>query len=252
MRPDRQHPGGELLVIEDWGVGMPPEDLAAANAILAKAVDVDLSVAQRLGFHVVARLSARHGIGVTLSPTPASGTTAVVALPATLFEDDADRLRLGGGIHRVAATGGTETSAVGTAVRVRPRDGGGAHELRVDGDEPLPDRWGPHEPAADPAVPDQRRGPEWFGDDAGQYIGSRRREPQSHLAAELRAPGAAGPDSPALPRAHVTGAAQALSRFHSGRRAAEARGDDARPEGAGAAWFEPAPPDAEPEPGTGR
>ncbi|TWF81422.1 signal transduction histidine kinase [Pseudonocardia hierapolitana] len=255
MRPDREHPGGELLVIEDWGVGMPAEDLAAANAILAKAVEVDLSVAQRLGFHVVARLSARHGIRVTLSPTPASGTTAVVALPVELFEGDADPFGLGR--EPVAIAGGTVPSTIGTAVLARPQRGGGAHRLRFDGDDTRPGRWGPHEAAPEPAVPAQRSEPAWFGDDAGQYIGLRRRVPQTHIVPELRSVGSAGAERPALPPAHVTGAAQALSRFHAGRRAAVEQGEEAPPEGAGTAWFEPAPSapapsDARPEPGTGR
>jgi signal transduction histidine kinase len=258
MRPDLQRPGGHLLVIEDWGVGMPPEDLVAANTILSEAVDIDLSVAQRLGFHVVARLAARHGIRVSLSRTAGSGTTAVVALPVELFERSPYRAGSGGGTDRSAppAAAGRVHSAVGTAVLTRPDRAGGSHRIRPEGEDTLPDWWGPHEPAADPVVPPQRSGPVWFGDDAGQYIGLRRRVPQSHLAPELRSD-VARADRPALPPGHVTGAAQALSRFHASRRAAIDRRDDApdvRPDGAGAsvAWFEPAPPDAEPEAGAGR
>jgi signal transduction histidine kinase len=84
-RQDRRDGGGFLLTIEDWGVGMPPDDLAAANELLEHPREVDLAVAQRLGFHVVGRLAARHGIKVSLGNTPGSGVTAVVALPANLF-----------------------------------------------------------------------------------------------------------------------------------------------------------------------
>jgi len=84
-RQDPRDEGGYLLTIEDWGVGMPPEDLAAANELLASPQEVDLAVAQRLGFHVVSRLAARHGIKVSLGNTPGTGVTAVVALPASLF-----------------------------------------------------------------------------------------------------------------------------------------------------------------------
>nr|WP_239028974.1 ATP-binding protein [Pseudonocardia acidicola] len=84
-RANPQDDGGQLLTVEDRGVGMPAEDLAAANELLARPPEVDLSVSQRLGFHVVARLAARHGIGVSLSAAPGSGVTAVVALPAVLF-----------------------------------------------------------------------------------------------------------------------------------------------------------------------
>jgi signal transduction histidine kinase len=84
-RPNRRDEGGQLLTVEDWGVGMPPDDLAEANDLLAHPREVDLAVSQRLGFHVVARLAARHGITVSLSTTPGSGITAVVVLPAALF-----------------------------------------------------------------------------------------------------------------------------------------------------------------------
>jgi signal transduction histidine kinase len=295
-RPDPQDPGGQLVVIEDWGVGIPADDLAAANAILSEVIDIDLSVAQRLGFHVVARLSARHGIRVSLSPTPGSGTTAVVALPAELFER---RLNRATPVGAAVSAYDHAPSVADTAVLARPyvalpRDRRvGAHRLRLDGDDTSPDSvgagsgdtdtwgtdpwgtdpwgtdpWGadsrpadqqvPRDPAAAmPVVPNQRSGAVWFGDDAGQYVGLRRRTPQSHLVPELRAQGQIAAARPALPPAHVTGAAQALSRFHAGRRAATDRGDgaaEARPEsaGAGAAWFEPPPSDAEPDRGAGR
>jgi signal transduction histidine kinase len=85
VRPNRRDEGGHLLTVEDWGVGMPPDDLAEANQLLAHPGDIDLAVAQRLGFHVVARLATRHKIAVSLTATPGSGITAVVVLPAALF-----------------------------------------------------------------------------------------------------------------------------------------------------------------------
>jgi signal transduction histidine kinase len=84
-RPNRREDGGQLLTIEDWGVGMPPDDLAEANDLLVHPREIDASVSQRLGFHVVARLAARHGIGVSLTATPGSGITAVALLPSALF-----------------------------------------------------------------------------------------------------------------------------------------------------------------------
>ena len=85
-RRDPRGGRGQLITVEDWGVGMDEADLAAANTLLAEPPEVDLSVSKRLGFHVVSRLAARHGIRVALSPTPGSGITASVALPGTLFE----------------------------------------------------------------------------------------------------------------------------------------------------------------------
>jgi len=77
--------GAHLVTIEDWGVGMPPDVLAAVNRLLADPPEVDLAVPQQLGFHVVARLALRHGIEVTLTPTPGGGLTAAALLPASLI-----------------------------------------------------------------------------------------------------------------------------------------------------------------------
>lgn len=85
-RPDPRGSGAQLLTVEDWGVGMPTEQLEATNALLAAPPEIDLSVSKRLGFHVVARLAARHDISVTLYATPGSGITAAIGLPAVLFE----------------------------------------------------------------------------------------------------------------------------------------------------------------------
>jgi signal transduction histidine kinase len=80
-------PGAHLVIIEDIGVGMPYEELGAANRMLAGPQEVDVSVSRRLGFHVVSRLASRHGIEVSLTPTPGCGLTAVIVLPAALFAD---------------------------------------------------------------------------------------------------------------------------------------------------------------------
>src|SRR3954451_3079969 len=85
-RRDPRGGRGQLLTVEDWGVGIDEADLAAANALLADPPEVDLAVSKRLGFHVVARLAKRHGIRVVLSPTPGSGITASTALPGSMFE----------------------------------------------------------------------------------------------------------------------------------------------------------------------
>ena len=107
-RRDPRGGRGQLLTVEDWGVGMDEADLAAANTLLAEPPEVDLSVSKRLGFHVVARLAARHGIRVALSPTPGSGITASVALPGSLFElkpEPVGARRARGGGRRTARAG---------------------------------------------------------------------------------------------------------------------------------------------------
>jgi len=87
LRPYPAAPGSHVLTIEDCGIGMRREDLNAANELLTHPQEVDLSVSQRLGLHVVARLAERHGITVSLTLTPGSGITAVVVLPESLFGD---------------------------------------------------------------------------------------------------------------------------------------------------------------------
>jgi signal transduction histidine kinase len=87
-RPYLQTPGAHVLTVEDWGVGMRTEDLAEANDLLAHPRDVDLSVSQRLGLHVVARLAQRHDIEVSLTPTPGCGVTSAVVLPPELFSTE--------------------------------------------------------------------------------------------------------------------------------------------------------------------
>jgi signal transduction histidine kinase len=83
--PDVRSPGTVMLTVEDWGVGMPPEQLVEANAVLAAPRDVDALVSNRLGLHVVARLASRYAIQVVLTATSGSGITAVVLLPPELF-----------------------------------------------------------------------------------------------------------------------------------------------------------------------
>ena len=85
QRPYPHLPGAQLLTVEDWGVGMPPAAIAAANQVLATAPEVDLAVSRQLGFHVVARLAKQHGLTVSLTPTPGAGVTAAVVMPAELF-----------------------------------------------------------------------------------------------------------------------------------------------------------------------
>lgn len=97
-RTDHRH-GARLVIVRDHGVGMPATALADANAVLAEPREVDLSVSQRLGLPVVARLAQRHEIQVTLTAGEGAGAGIVcaVALPAALFtgqrfapDDDAD------------------------------------------------------------------------------------------------------------------------------------------------------------------
>ncbi|MBF6045984.1 HAMP domain-containing protein [Streptomyces sp. NRRL B-1677] len=99
--------GGEIvLCVQDEGIGMDPERLAEANALLADPAPAGpppavpdhtgrAGAAGRsgrtgqqplgLGLHVVARLAARHGIRVQLREQATGGVAAVVVLPVGLL-----------------------------------------------------------------------------------------------------------------------------------------------------------------------
>lgn len=83
-------PHGVQISVLDKGLGLSPEDLAAANQRLADVdssvlVPVNTSGVQRLGLYVVARLAARLGARVWLQNAPGGGTVAIVELPGVVF-----------------------------------------------------------------------------------------------------------------------------------------------------------------------
>jgi hypothetical protein len=78
---------GHQLVIIDYGLGMSAEELSTANNRLSKVTSFEQESSRMLGFHVVSRLAARHGMKVMLTATPGGrGTTAIVRLPASIME----------------------------------------------------------------------------------------------------------------------------------------------------------------------
>jgi signal transduction histidine kinase len=254
----RPHPAAAdayLLTVEDWGIGMRPEDLAAANDLLGNPREVDLSVSQRLGLHVVARLAQRHGIRVSLVPTPGCGLTAVVVLPPDLFASVPVVPQGNGAAAAAAAAAPPAVSAV-QAPQSRPRpapvppsgvpgragspasgNGAGAapqpawsgwwrpfteedaQEAPPPAAPPLAVAETPPPPADDPPAP-------------GGEPQLTRRVPQAHLAPELRLappqpphPAPAASSGDALPRAQ-----EALARYQASRRAARATMEDTQAE----------------------
>ncbi|MGN9788955.1 sensor histidine kinase [Nonomuraea sp. ZG12] len=80
---------GYVIEIEDQGLGMKPEDLAAANERIADPPEFRISGTARLGLYVVSQLAERHDVKVVLKHSPYGGTTVVVLLPQELVEVDA-------------------------------------------------------------------------------------------------------------------------------------------------------------------
>ena len=89
-------PGGYVLAIIDFGLGMPEADLAAANRRLAGAESFTVAPSKYLGHYVAGNLAARHGIRVHLQHSPGTGITATVALPANLLTIDGQGHALAG------------------------------------------------------------------------------------------------------------------------------------------------------------
>ncbi|MFJ2095481.1 nitrate- and nitrite sensing domain-containing protein [Streptomyces sp. NPDC087901] len=80
---------GLIIEIDDRGLGMPPEELAAANERLNVPLEVSTLDSTRLGLVTVGRLAQRHHIEVTLRRSPFGGVSAIVLIPAELLETDA-------------------------------------------------------------------------------------------------------------------------------------------------------------------
>ncbi|MDH6217179.1 sensor histidine kinase [Streptomyces pseudovenezuelae] len=86
----RRADAGFVLEIDDRGPGLDAGQLAAAHRTLTDPDGFDPTRHDRLGLYVVGRLAARHGIGVTLGPSPYGGTTALVLLPEGVLAEGED------------------------------------------------------------------------------------------------------------------------------------------------------------------
>ncbi|MFE8950158.1 nitrate- and nitrite sensing domain-containing protein [Streptomyces sp. NPDC007856] len=78
--------GGLIIEVDDRGLGMPAEELDAANARISSPVDVTSLDSTRLGLVTVGRLAQRHDIQVTLRSSPYGGVSAVVLVPGELLD----------------------------------------------------------------------------------------------------------------------------------------------------------------------
>jgi signal transduction histidine kinase len=127
--------GGVLLEITDRGVGMTPKELAHANWALENPPTADTNIPKWIGLLVVARLAARHGIGVRLQPADFGGLTALVWLPDEILTEQGAMVatRLGGsagagsrrGLHEAVSDPGYATAqreAAATRFATQPAD----------------------------------------------------------------------------------------------------------------------------------
>ncbi|MDR2374710.1 MAG: hypothetical protein LBD77_11610 [Bifidobacteriaceae bacterium] len=84
------HSGDVVVTVSDTGVGMNPQELAAANKMMQAGGNPDDLTHGRLGVAVVARLAARLGAAVSFAPgqgESGTGTTAIVRIPSHLVDE---------------------------------------------------------------------------------------------------------------------------------------------------------------------
>lgn len=75
---------GFAVEIDDRGLGIEPDQLEEINQQLVTPPDFDLADADRLGLFVGGKLAGRHGVRVSLRPSPYGGTTAIVLMPSRI------------------------------------------------------------------------------------------------------------------------------------------------------------------------
>ncbi|MGA4996100.1 nitrate- and nitrite sensing domain-containing protein [Nonomuraea bangladeshensis] len=107
---------GVAVEIEDRGLGMEPEQYAAANALMKSPPQLDVMTHAddvRLGLYVVARLSAGLGLQVELRPSAFGGARVIVLVPETLVVERP---------QESAAPPAEEPRPAATGPRPRPQD----------------------------------------------------------------------------------------------------------------------------------
>ena len=80
---------GFAFEVEDRGLGIGREDLETINQRLSSPQDFDMANADQLGLFVAGKLAARHGVQVSLRPSPYGGITAIVVLPRNMVVAEA-------------------------------------------------------------------------------------------------------------------------------------------------------------------
>ncbi|WP_030491538.1 nitrate- and nitrite sensing domain-containing protein [Micromonospora chokoriensis] len=175
---------GFAIEIEDRGLGMSEEDLAAANHRIVDQSELNLANAARLGLYVVSRLTERHGVRVRLKESAYGGTTAVVLIPLELVTEvgaspeDSGSFRAGSAIPvpsapaidagrpaflaplALAAPTATAADAPVTSAAVVSADTSTATDEEVEVDAVLPTRQRTTPGSGTPELPTRtRRGP---------------------------------------------------------------------------------------------
>ncbi|MFF5339474.1 nitrate- and nitrite sensing domain-containing protein [Streptomyces althioticus] len=137
---------GLAVEVEDRGLGMSEEDYASLNANLAEPPQFDvvaLADDLRLGMFVISQLAHRHGVTVTLRPSPYGGTTAIVLVPheVVVVTDEPSDTARGASAAEDAPVKDASPQDASSPLRPLPARGrpGGARETAEEGAEASPD-----------------------------------------------------------------------------------------------------------------
>jgi signal transduction histidine kinase len=247
---------GVAVEIEDGGVGMRSEALERANELLATAPTPDVTALKdgaQVGLHVVAELAKRDGIQVTLRTSAYGGLLAIVLLPERLITRDPVEEQTDTGAQLVAAA--VSALPPSGAVRRDPRPGGSsapragmpvngsAQALRRDtssnGGSRRPDGEGgmmndpqPNSSAGITRQPTSSAGRLVRPDPPSPSAPTRpplpHRQPQNHLAPELRNENPSGGGSPdaATPARSPEEARDRFTRYQRAWAAGQEEGKD--------------------------
>ena len=250
---------GFAVEIDDRGLGIEPDQLREINQQLASPPDFDLADADRLGLFVGAKLAAKHGVRVSLRPSPYGGTSAIALLPnsivapgvfaqAGLRPDGESKPEARPAVPRPARldlAGAAALALTGRRAAELPQPGAGP----VTAPAPLPAAPERAEPAA--AAPGTAEGAAAVAA-GGTHAGLPRRTRQASLSPHLRDPvpgaGQPGGTAPGPPVARTPERARdlAASVQSAWQRSREAEPEDppahGSPAGAGTGEEPPAGP----------
>ncbi|MFG1857374.1 nitrate- and nitrite sensing domain-containing protein [Actinomadura geliboluensis] len=199
---------GFVVEIQDRGLGMKPDKLAAVNEQLRREPEFDLTHGDQLGLFVVGTLAHRRGIKVALEPNAYGGIKTVVLLPHSLVVS-ADQVGRAGTEQADApanapdlpAADGTVPPAgsgpldiIGHDTQENAMDPVGRHRAGgtepPDGDHGDPLGMPPPGPATEPSTPSAPSEPQparaASSTAEGTHAGMPRRVRRQNLAPQLR------------------------------------------------------------------
>ncbi|MGC9668005.1 nitrate- and nitrite sensing domain-containing protein [Planosporangium sp. 12N6] len=200
-----------VLLVEDRGIGISPDQLRELNDRLANPPMVDVAVSRMMGLVVVARLAARHGVKIELRPARERGTVADLTLPASVLVPRALAGRgapvVGSpiaGIRDAATTGVAERSPFGSPLALESAPTAGAGVPSAGAGVPTPGDASREPVTGGSGFPGFGAGPSWGG--TGSGFGAEPVEPAPTLNGSAGGP-TAGQSGPTTSRLFSEGGA---------------------------------------------